>query len=673
MTIEMHFFLSPPAGGSSYSVTELYGPQAPDDFSDGIKIKITNNSPQNRILAICKSKLYVKKINNKYELRFEPVENIEIPGMEKISAFIYSGVDDLTNYFKQGGYHALSNKQKQALQQKGINDGDKYFDAHVKDNEYDDNFFYDLNTWDVFWNNNTPADEQRVVAIPSDEITFKIETTGINRHEFKFNGSEVEVNNMDPIFFWKEIIGNNSFIFSNQEKDLIRTTLLNNYSQRCILELRDEFNCPITSTPTDNILNSLELKTDSNLTFKKLDGTKSGTIRGTELVRGTVIVEGDSSAPITISGKDNTNALLTSDDDKFFFQDSVNRMNTSEKIALGFAPPNHIIVHVLKPANWFARQDVELSEFTDDFPAHANEGRRVLKRYTTGNKASFLIDGFEYFEDLRIAIEGVQEGNNNHFIHIAAWAIYRYLLLMTPPGGVNGTTYGDKVNEVGYGSIYQELVNQNPDKVLLNILDKYRNNLIILFYDPDAMLFGDEDTEADKLENKLESWSIPNRWIRDEKVSDQGAIHMKVITVKNANKFVAYCGGMDLWPNRLTNAKHQYANDEIWAEHDVTIKVEGLAANELDLVLYQRWADLKRANLQTSGPFKALLATSSMTSGKQIIQVARTIPRDAQMSWGTDTYSFAKNGDYTIWNTLKQAVRRAKNYIYIEDYIAEIK
>jgi len=112
---------------------------------------------------------------------------------------------------------------------------------------------------------------------------------------------------------------------------------------------------------------------------------------------------------------------------------------------------------------------------------------------------------------------------------------------------------------------------------------------------------------------------------------------------------------------------------ETWAEHDVTIKVEGLAANELDLVLYQRWADLKRNDLQPADPFEAPPAASSMTNVKQIIQVARTVPTDAQRLLETDLYSFAVNGDYTIWETLKKAVGQAKNYIYIEDFELNIE
>lgn len=646
----MQFFLSPPVGGSSYSITELYGPNAPNIFSDGIKIKINNYSSQNTLKAICKSKLYVTKINNEYELKFELVEKIEVPGFENISAFIYSGVRNLTDDFKEAAYNNLKRPQKVMLSAKLIIDSDKYFDAIVAD----DNSFYDLNPWDEIW---PPPLIGGIIAIPSEEITFRIETTRVKR-EFTFNGSVVKFNNMDPLFFWNEIIGNNSFTISEQDKTLINNTLLNNNLQRGIIELRDEFNCPIKSDSSNDLF---ELTTDATLHFRKSEGTTSTMIRGTELVRGAVVVEGAATANIKISGKKSTGDLLNTEDDKFFFQERINQKNTSIEVDLMFTPPNHMIVYVFEPADWFAEQDVDINEFTSVYPTVQPVGRRVLRRYTEGNKADYLIDGFEYFADLSNAISNLNVGNNNQFIHIAGWAFYRNLVLRDLTSNFNGTTYNNN-----YGPAYQNLVINNRNNILLTLLNIYKNNLVILFYDPDT-LFYNEDAEADGLAMALNGWNIPNRWLRDDKVSNNGAIHMKVITIKNANNLVGYCGGMDLWPNRLTDGSHEFARDEEWAEHDVTIKVEGLAANELDLVLYQRWADNKRGNLRSDDPFSAPSDVSAMTTGKHIIQVARTTPENAQMADGPNEYSFAKNGDYTIWNTIEMAVMNARHYIYIED------
>ncbi|KKO19759.1 MAG: Cardiolipin synthase [Candidatus Brocadia fulgida] len=646
----MQFFLSPPIGGSSYSVTELYGPKASNIFSDGIKIRINNYSSQNTLKAICKSKLYVTKINNEYELKFELVEKIEVPGFENISAFIYSGVKNLTDAFKEAAFNNLKSPQKLMFQRKLIRNRDEYFDAIVAD----DNSFYDLNPWDEIW-------PPPIIAIPSEEITFRIETTRVKR-EFSFNGSSIKFNNMDPLFFWEEIISNNSFTISEQDKTLINNTLLNNNLQRGIIELRDEFNCPITSDSSNDLF---ELTTDVALHFRKSDGTTLTMIRGTELVRGSVVVEGAATANIKISGKKSTGDLLNTEDDKFFFQERINQKNTSIEVDLMFTPPNHMIVYVFKPADWFAEQDVNINEFTNGYPTDPPAGRRVLRRYTEGNKADYLIDGFEYFADLSSAIGKIIQGSDsdNQFIHIAGWAFYTNLVLKDLTSNFNGTNYSD-----GYGTDYQMLVDSNPNNKLLTLLSNYANNLVILFYDPDTIPFWNQDSEADALENALMGWQIhQTRWRRDDKVSNTSAIHMKVITIKNANNLIGYCGGMDLWPNRLTDGSHEFARDEEWAVHDVTIKVEGLATNELDLVLYQRWADHRTFSVRPTAAFSAPSDASAMPIGKHIIQVARTTPKDPQMALGPNNYSFAENGDYTIWNTIQQAVQNARHYIYIED------
>ena len=137
-----------------------------------------------------------------------------------------------------------------------------------------------------------------------------------------------------------------------------------------------------------------------------------------------------------------------------------------------------------------------------------------------------------------------------------------------------------------------------------------------------------------------------------------GVHHQKLSIVKRGvDDFVGYCGGVDLNPDRLDDARHLNPHPY----HDVHMRVEGPAVRDLALSFEQRWT---REGSGEAPAFGTPTAASLGTPGKNVVQVARTYFKAADSS---RALPFAPQGDRTINDTLLQAIAAAREFIYIED------
>jgi len=137
------------------------------------------------------------------------------------------------------------------------------------------------------------------------------------------------------------------------------------------------------------------------------------------------------------------------------------------------------------------------------------------------------------------------------------------------------------------------------------------------------------------------------------------AFHQKIAVLRNDAGLHAYCGGIDLNPNRLDDRDH----GKRAPYHDVHARVDGLAAGELAKTFSERWA----ARAATPLAVDATGAPSGLpTDGPDIVQVARTYfgPSTTDAS---RALPYATTGERTIVDTTVAAIRRARRYIYIED------
>ena len=135
-----------------------------------------------------------------------------------------------------------------------------------------------------------------------------------------------------------------------------------------------------------------------------------------------------------------------------------------------------------------------------------------------------------------------------------------------------------------------------------------------------------------------------------------GFYHQKFAVVGAGDARHGYCGGIDINPNRLDDARHLQAGPY----HDVHTKVEGPAVRDLELTFQERW---RRDGGGTSLAFEPT-PEGTTGDGTDVVQVARTYFAAADPSRALD---FAPDGDRTIVDTMLAAIAAAREFIYIED------
>ena len=120
---------------------------------------------------------------------------------------------------------------------------------------------------------------------------------------------------------------------------------------------------------------------------------------------------------------------------------------------------------------------------------------------------------------------------------------------------------------------------------------------------------------------------------------------------------VAYCGGIDVWPNRLDDERH--LSDEPF--HDVHARLDGPAVRDLAVTFAQY-----QAHEVPTDPVPDLPAADTFRAdGPMAVQVARTY--FAAVPGSGRAFPFAPQGDRTLADTLLAAICNAREFIYVED------
>jgi len=133
-----------------------------------------------------------------------------------------------------------------------------------------------------------------------------------------------------------------------------------------------------------------------------------------------------------------------------------------------------------------------------------------------------------------------------------------------------------------------------------------------------------------------------------------GVHHQKVWIVWTGDTLTAWCGGIDIKPNRV--------GPNAW--HDVNVEVKGPAATHLYEVLRKRWNDNPRRPPNVSLPE----LTPPAVTGTHRCRIVTTFGNPSQFAGlNTAPYSFAPSGSKSIREMLFHCMGKARNFIYLED------
>ena len=142
-----------------------------------------------------------------------------------------------------------------------------------------------------------------------------------------------------------------------------------------------------------------------------------------------------------------------------------------------------------------------------------------------------------------------------------------------------------------------------------------------------------------------------------------GVQHTKLAVVRwtdaGGRHDVAYCGGIDIWPDRMDDERHLTTTEVPF--HDVHARLEGPAVRDLAVTFRQCQNHEVPADTVPELP----AASTFRAEGTVAVQVARTYFAAAPGSGRA--FPFAPQGDRTLADTMRAAIRNAREFIYIED------
>lgn len=281
-------------------------------------------------------------------------------------------------------------------------------------------------------------------------------------------------------------------------------------------------------------------------------------------------------------------------------------------------------------------------------------GSPPMQPVWAGNDVKYLIGGTETFQEMVAAIRTASKPG--HYIYLLGW----WLTDDFP------------------------LVPADPDSTMWSLFKKASAKGVQIR----AMLWDQKSgcpNPSEQLQNTgevnhINEWLSMGQAILDDRTLPYGSHHQKILVVKGEEGLIAFCGGVDINPDRI----HPVGPTQGAPFHDVHCRITGPAAHELLKIFRQRWQDHPDhteleidATLDVSCPYKqkrsdycSLLGLKEPRppwEGEMYVQIGRTYGNGMRHDGVPGGYSFARNGEQTARRMILKAIREARRFIYIED------
>jgi phosphatidylserine/phosphatidylglycerophosphate/cardiolipin synthase-like enzyme len=276
----------------------------------------------------------------------------------------------------------------------------------------------------------------------------------------------------------------------------------------------------------------------------------------------------------------------------------------------------------------------------ENFPAD-----QTVPAQSSGNEVVYLIDGKETLPQFQCEME--KTSGPGDFIYLLGW--FCDVDMPFPSGRTLRQMWTEKA-KAGV---------------------KIRMMLCAQFHEGNGIVKKDANERAREFVNSLspyrEEWWRTNSiagGIVDQHFASFGSHHQKILIVKAGDQLTAFCGGVDVNPDRITQCTDGAPI------HDVHCRIRGAAALDVLQIFYDRWNDYMAQMVDQvpdgDDPAAAgLLGGDGVTTrpaGTFQVQVCRTFGRIL-----TAPYAFAKHGDQSIRKMIENAIQQAQRFIYIED------
>ena len=265
-----------------------------------------------------------------------------------------------------------------------------------------------------------------------------------------------------------------------------------------------------------------------------------------------------------------------------------------------------------------------------------------------GNEVEYLIDGKTTFAEMARVIRTATDPSN-HFIYMLGWTMF-----LDFPFAGDGTTLGQLFTSASDGGIQLRVMLWAPLRIPFAIPQFGQNQSVI------------------GCVNRLKN----GQGILDHRVLPLGAHHQKVMVVNGSDGLTAFCGGIDVNPDRVFPKGVNGAEQDGGPMHDVHCRIRGPAAFDVMQTFVERWTDHVRAmSIKEEKPLlgKSISLDRQPKPGRLHVQIARTFGNATRhgMDGPSDVtnappiqrspYDFAKAGETTIRTMFLRAIESARN------------
>lgn len=289
-------------------------------------------------------------------------------------------------------------------------------------------------------------------------------------------------------------------------------------------------------------------------------------------------------------------------------------------------------------ARWFLAMD---GGAPCGVPCHRAQGSEpALSVSTDGNTVTPLIDGQAYmarWHDRVAALGGAADAELYH----AGWRFEDVETLGATSGGPGALTDADTAEAAG-ARCYA---------LLCRNIGMYRFNF------PSVV--------------SLRRHGVSTACL-DGRYPPGGSNHQKFAVMKSRAGALALLGSVDIARSRWDTPAHRPVDPDRdprygMQTHDSGVMIIGPAVVDVEKTFRERWNDSTRhLGLEPPLPVQPLITTpyaSAPAAGTHSVQVLRTYGITSK-TWG---YSWSPSGEFTVWASYLNAIRRAETYIYIED------
>lgn len=436
---------------------------------------------------------------------------------------------------------------------------------------------------------------------------------GLDRIKQLVDPANDRTRRLDPVSFYDLVAGDASEVVDLAPEHHDHPILML-VTKRTLLEVRNEYDRPWTGT--------LEIEFEGIT----IPHTFSVDNRGTAIVA--------FASPPTPPPTGNYTFSLTNHTFTALPSGGFSRDSFAEPID----PPDHLAVQTIFMAdvndsdNWFVSNTDPPQEFR-------------LPRFTPNNKVTYLIDGITTFREMVHAMRSIQFEEPDHFLRLAGWWLSTDFEMI--PLHFD-TTFLQLIQEMAKDSD-----DPGPGGGVRSLLWSQLQRFDLPTLPPFAAPILNSESV-----NKINALPGNNgRAILDQELLESGSHHQKLLIANGNFGAVAFCGGIDINPNRLDTQTH----DAKSPYHDIHAKVEGPAVADLNRTFVQRWnhhPDVTGGGTHPQIPPSA--PPHEEQPGTHYVQVTRTYaPRM--------NYPFAPGGDLGTLNAVRRAIQRAQKFIYLED------